>query len=42
MYKMGGEDYVGDASAEGSRRPGRKGKTQGAIRGSVGVKLVVL
>ena len=27
MYKMGGEDDVGDASAEGSsRRPGQKGR----------------
>jgi hypothetical protein len=36
MYKMGGEDDVSDASAEGSRRrPGRKGKMQGAIRVAV-------
>ena len=36
MYKVGSEDVVGDASAEGSnRRPGPKGKAQGAVRVAV-------
>ena len=36
MYKVGGEDVVGDASAEGlNRRPGPKGKAQGAVKAAV-------
>ena len=34
MYKMGGADVVGDASAEGlRRRPGQKGENTGECRG---------
>ena len=36
MYKLGSEDVVRDASAEGSSsRPGTKGKAQGAVKAAV-------
>jgi hypothetical protein len=36
MYKLGGEDVVGDASTKGSsRRPGYKGKARGAVKAAV-------
>ena len=36
MYKVGGEDIIGDASAEGSnRRAGPKEKAQGAVKAAV-------
>jgi hypothetical protein len=36
MYKLGGEDVVGDASTKGSsRRPGSKGKARGVIKAAV-------
>jgi hypothetical protein len=36
MYKMGGADVVGDASAEGSSmRPGPKGKARGDVKATV-------
>ena len=42
MYKPGGEDVVGDASAEGSTgRPGRMWKTRGAVRAAMfGLRLI--
>jgi hypothetical protein len=36
MYKLGSEDVVSDASVEGSsRRPGSKGKAQGAVKAAM-------
>jgi hypothetical protein len=36
MYKLGGEDVIGDASTKGSsRRPGSKGKARGAVKAAV-------